>query len=67
MTNFDPPPVLDPAKAYAVIVRHHTEVTNLAVTLAFSPAELELHLKAHRDRGWNTVVFYRPNDLEGKE
>lgn len=59
MTNPDSPPGLDPDKAYAVVVRHHTEVANLAVTLAFSPDELELHVKMHRDRGWGTTVFYR--------
>lgn len=67
MTNFDPPLTLDPDKAYAVVVRHHTEVANLALTLAFSPDELDLHLELHRSRGWNCTVFYRPNDLEGKD
>lgn len=59
VTGPDSPRKLDPDKAYAVVVRHHTEVANLALTLAFSPAELELHLKMHRDRGWGTTVFYR--------
>lgn len=60
MTNFDAPPNLDPAKAYAVVVRHHSEVANLALTLAFSPDELALHLELHESKGWDCSVFYAP-------